>query len=657
MRLKLLFLLGIFILPNTASAANLSVSPTSGTFSVGSSFQVQILLDTEEQMVNALDVRLRFPPDIMQVITPTAGQSIVGIWTSPPRFDNQTGEIVFQGGIPEGINVSRGLVSNITFRARGTGQASFRFGDASRVFLNDGKGTDALNYTQSGLYRFVLPPPEGPLVVSETHSDQTRWYASSDVLLRWQNLIPTSGYSFVLNETPVFNLDNIVNGTGNSVTYKDLKSGTYYFHIKALGKSGVWGGTTHFAINIDTEPPADFSVEVKPSARTTNKNLFLYFSTTDTHSGLDYYEYNVIPLSPKYFVEKANGYQTFFVETDSPEVVELGLGKYDVIVRAYDKAGNIRESVKQVRIMTPFIFYATSKLAALLLIVLILVLFLYHRKIQKWYKELENRREHKVLPDDIKNKIEELKSYREKYGKLSVFVGVFLLSFFLFSGTTIAEESITLTPPLVSTVSRNISNEDIFYIGGKTENSGIDVFIYIQNLRTGETRNFIATSDNKGDWFYRHSDFLSSGEYLLWTQAVLGNLTSPPGPQVTVNVRQTALQFGSNRLSFETLYLIGFILLFIVLVVLSLWTGSIVSRGRKKHLALTKEIKEAEESVRMGFAVLKRGIEAELSVIHKVKLNKNLSEEERQKEEQLLKDLSEMERYIGKEVWDMEKYV
>lgn len=73
-------------------------------------------------------------------------------------------------------------------------------------------------------------------------------------------------------------------------------------------------------------------------------------------------------------------------------------------------------------------------------------------------------------------------------------------------------------------------------------------------------------------------------------------------------------------------------------------------------MALMREVKEAEEAVRRGFAVLKRDIEAELSVIHKAKLNKSLSSEEKQKEDQLLRDLAEMERYIGKEVWDIEKY-
>ena len=209
---------------------------------------------------------------------------------------------------------------------------------------------------------------------------------------------------------------------------------------------------------------------------------------------------------------------------------------------------------------------------------------------------------------------------------------------------------------LITTISRNISNEDIFYIGGKTGNADISVNIYLQNLGSSETRSFMVTSDKNGDWFYRHPTFLATGEYLLWTQSLLGELTSPPSPQVRMSVGRTAIQFGSNRLSFETLYLVIVIILLIAMAVLSVLINAMIKKGREKHIALTKEIKEAEESVRRGFAVLKKDIEAELAVIHRAKLTKEISQEEKQKEEQLMKDLVEVEGYVGKEIWDMEKY-
>ena len=77
--------------------------------------------------------------------------------------------------------------------------------------------------------------------------------------------------------------------------------------------------------------------------------------------------------------------------------------------------------------------------------------------------------------------------------------------------------------------------------------------------------------------------------------------------------------------------------------------------GRRKHKEFIREVKEAEESIRRGFAVLRRDIEAELSVVHKVKTAKDLSDEEITREKELMRDLERVEQFIGKEIWDVEK--
>jgi hypothetical protein len=213
---------------------------------------------------------------------------------------------------------------------------------------------------------------------------------------------------------------------------------------------------------------------------------------------------------------------------------------------------------------------------------------------------------------------------------------------------------VDLSPPFITSISRDISDEDIFYAGGKVDISGAEVIIYLQNLRTGETESHVVTADRKGDWFYRHGTFLGSGNYLLWSQTRFGDAVSPPGPQVQLAVLPTAIQFGASRLSYETLYLI---LLLLFLAATAGLTGYVVYHGlhaREKKILMEKEIREAEESIRRGFAVLRRDIEAELAVIKKAKLKSNLGDEERTREVQLLKDLEWAEKYIGKEVWDVD---
>lgn len=657
---------GLFFFALPADAALLRLSPNAGSFTVGSTFDVSIFLDTEGKAVNALDITLSFPPDKLQLVSPSAGRSIISVWTGQPRFNNTTGRVELQGGFPGGINVSNGLISTLTFRVRAVGQAVVKFLDGSQVLLHDGRGTDALTQTVSGIYELLLPPPQGPTVVSRTHPDQSKWYNLGSVELSWAPDAAVEGYSYVLNGEPVDIPDDVSEGTRTSVIYKSVDSGTQYFHIKAY-RGGSWGGTTHFALNVDTIPPAEFSTQIIPDSRTTRRQPIFQWGTTDTHSGVDHYELKIIPLS----IARAGGEdQPFFIEAQSPYVApELALGDYDVIVRAYDKAGNVRESVERLKIVpTLFRFVGDKGLEirggvftipwamvwTIALIALGVLLFLAYQ-VRRMHDDRHIRLSLKELPPHLRRQLEELKQARRRIGKTFLFLA-FFASLVAWRPVVHAQQmaNVDLAPPFITSISRDISDEDIFYAGGKVDVGGADVVLYLQNLRTGETESHTVTADRKGDWFYRHSSFLGSGNYLLWAQSRFGQAVSPPGPQIQLSVRPTAIQFGASRLSYEALYLA---LLLLFLAATAGLTGYIVYHGvhaRVKRKAMEKEIREAEESVRRGFAVLRRDIEAELEVIKKAKLSKELKEEERAREAQLLKDLEWVEKYIGKEVWDVD---
>ena len=64
-------------------------------------------------------------------------------------------------------------------------------------------------------------------------------------------------------------------------------------------------------------------------------------------------------------------------------------------------------------------------------------------------------------------------------------------------------------------------------------------------------------------------------------------------------------------------------------------------------------MREAEDVIRRGFAVLKRDIEAEIAVVRRANLNASVTDEIKQKESQLLSDLESVQNHIGKEVWDI----
>lgn len=662
------FLLAITIFfgfTKVTSAATLSVSPTAGTFTLGSIFDVSILLDSQGEEINAVSAILKYPPDKLQLVSPSTGKSIISIWTSLPSFDNAKGEIKLQGVIPGGINVESGLVTKLTFRATGIGNSLLKFTDDSQVLLHDGIGTDSLEQVQNGIYKIILPPPAGPIVASESHPNEGQWYSNPAVILKWIVEEEVQAYSYVLNKEPIDIPDNTPEDYKNSLLYKNIGNGVHYFHIKAM-RDDVWGGITHFVLNIDTEPPAEFPIEITPSARTTHRRPMIRYNTTDSLSGLDYYKMKIIPLSAGIAQAAVRREQQFFIEVEEQYVPsDLELGSYDIIVRAYDKAGNYQEVVQNLKIVSPIFKLVADKglqisslgilpwvwvwvIVGLLLVLASFIAWWF----RKWHHQTEAKKTTKKLPDDVSKQLEELRTYRKRYGKI-LFLFLFIGSTF-FYGLSAQAQDIKINPPLITTISENFSNKEIFYIGGKTDAAEMKVIIYLQDLNDGTTISETTISDKLGDWFYSHDTFLASGSYLLWVQSGIGDILSPPSPQVQMTVSPTAIQFGSSRLSYETVYLLILIVVFLILLGLIVYTIYHAYHGRKKHRLLMKEVREAEESVRRGFAVLRRDIEAELVVIKKVKLSKEISAEEKEKEEQLLKDLTDVEKYISKEVWDIE---
>jgi hypothetical protein len=652
-----------------AATASLSLSPSSGSFEVESTFDVSIFLNTQGNVVNTIDLALRYPQDKLQLVSSGTGKSIVGLWTSQPKYNNQTGTMELTGGIPGGVNVERGLITSLTFRVKAVGTAVVRF-ERTRILLNDGLGTEVLTQAQNSLYELSLPPPAGPVVVSDTHPDQTQWYRSNTLSLRWGIEAGADGFSYVISDNPADVPDEISEGVRRDITYRNLGDGRKYFHIRAL-RDGQWGGITHFALNIDTTAPADFEVEVVPSAKTSRPQPVLQFSTTDAASGTDHYEIKLVPLTEG-ATPQAND-EEIFIEAKSPYIPDsLEKGSYDFIVRAFDKAGNYRE-VKQRLDIVPVIFRFIANrgfeigsalvipwwLIFLLLFIILILLFILARRARHWHWHVDRRRTAMELPDPLRVQMEELEKYRAKYGRLAA-IALLLCASMLTGGPHAyaqdeAVKSDVFEAPMFTTISKQITNEEIFYIGGKAGSANAEVILYVQNVQTAETLSETIKSDKNGDWFYRHDSFLATGQYVLWAQARSGNQLSPPSPQTTIEVEETAIQFGATRISYATLYLILLVLALVVLAGLIWYIIYHASQGRRKHALMQKEITDVHESLSRGFAVFNRDIQAELEIIKKAKLSQKLSQEEHEREEQLLKDLDNIQQYIKREVWDVER--
>lgn len=398
--------------------ASLFLSPSSGTFHVGSTFNISVLLNTGGNSINALRVDLKFDPKKLQVASPTAGRSFISVWISQPTYSNITGRLTFQGGTPSpGINTSSGLVSTITFRAIAPGPTSISILDTSKVLLDDGKGTDVLSWLGRGMYEITLPPPEGPRVFSPTHPDQNKWYKNNNPTLKWEKENWVTDFSYTIDQDFGGVPDSVSEGLGNSVSYADLEDGLWYFHVKAK-KGGVWGGVSHYILRIDTTPPAIFSLGFEPglAAIIFTQYPIVSFMTTDALSGIDHYELKSIELSKTEKEEVG-----FFVEVTSPYRLSLDAGVHKVVIRAFDKAGNWRDSLEALQIIPKGKFVITKNgiyfwfiflpwwliiLILILLIIIILVVVILSRKYRfRVYREREQVKGTKEKAEKHKDKI------------------------------------------------------------------------------------------------------------------------------------------------------------------------------------------------------------------------------------------------------------
>jgi len=405
-----------------AEGASLYISPQTGTFFIGSTFDISIFVNTGGNNVNAVKVDLKFDQRKLQIASPTAGRSFISVWISQPTFSNIEGTAVFRGGVPSpGINTSSGLVSTITFRAIQLGEAVVSVSDSSLVLLDDGKGTNVLNSVGRGVYTISIPPPEGPKVFSSTHPDQNKWYNNNSPTLSWEREEGVTDFSYSIDESFSGVPDNVSEGDHTSVSYADLEDGIWYFHIKAK-KGNVWGGITHYILLIDITPPAAFTLAFEPTLRSpvmTSQEPTISFITTDGLSGLSHYELKVIDLT-----EGLQKEAQFFIEVSSPyKLPSMAAGEYEIRVRAFDLALNWQDSNKKIEVIpTEKMFYITKGgidiwtffvpwkiliLILLLLIIVILVIVFWWRRRQK---NLRQKREAlKSIEEKAKQNGEEIK--------------------------------------------------------------------------------------------------------------------------------------------------------------------------------------------------------------------------------------------------------
>ncbi|MDP2648036.1 MAG: cohesin domain-containing protein [Candidatus Yanofskybacteria bacterium] len=357
--------------------AILLINPRSGSFTEGSTFETSLFIDTGNVNVNAVEVSLKFPADLLQVVDVSTGQSIFSVWNAPPELSNTAGRVTFTGGIIPGINTSNGLISTVKFRVRAPGQAVISFLDTSKVLAEDGKGTNIL--VASGKATFDLLPSlsGGPAVSSPTHISPNNFYRNDTIVFEWERETEIQDYSYAFSSDPSEVPDNIPDTTANTVQFEAIKSGIWYFHLKQR-KGGLWGDASHLQVRIDNIAPRAFKPTVERTASLLDEDFLLLFSTSDELSGIDHYEVAIIDentsadASPVFY-EASSPYRL-------PESVAQNSKSVTVIVRAIDGAGNIRDENIGIDLPSSWMFFLKANWIWLAIIVVLCMLGLWHMR-------------------------------------------------------------------------------------------------------------------------------------------------------------------------------------------------------------------------------------------------------------------------------------
>ncbi len=440
-------MLGLFLLSASfALAADLAVSPSTGSYSVGQTFTVNLRAVPNGDNVNAVESSLSFNPAVLSVVSVSKTGSAFSLWTTEPTFSNSAGTITFGGGSPTPFTAASNLIS-VTFRtvAEGTGTVTFK---NSSVLAADGRGTDVFKNATNGSFTVSAAttptptptptqpttpvtedvaeteeddqaiifgdPPRAPEIGSKTFLDPETWYAIKDGIFTWSLPFDVNVVAVEISDDPENKPHDHETAVVDppveefTVSAETIKDGLQYVSVSFKNQVG-WGAVTNRKLKIDTTAPEPFAINVQAGNSPTSFPL-LRFEAKDLTSGIEYYEMTIADKEPLRITpdEARLGYM----------LKELEDGTYTVKVVATDMAGNVRESSVAVLITAGWVkpievveessfwdFLTPINLFIFFLIVIILLQVIYF-----WY-------EHKALKEreeKLRREIREIQDQMEK---------------------------------------------------------------------------------------------------------------------------------------------------------------------------------------------------------------------------------------------------
>ncbi len=336
--MRLLFsVASFFLVVPSLYAANLTVSPSSVTTTVGKTFKVEVMVTNNVEAINAVSIEMSYPQGALEVVSISKAGSFINLWAEEPSFSNTTGLISLEGvALNPGYNKSSGKVITLTVKAKEAGNVNISFKNAS-VLANDGNATDVLK-TKTGALIYVNEEDEVtpvvetvvPVITSPTHTDSSTWFSRRDATFEWKLPEGVTAVRTIYSEKEKDSPSKVYDPPVTNRSFTVDADGVYYMHVQFKNKSG-WGGIATYKFQIDSDAPESLRASLPDGSVTTNLTPNLLVQAEDSRSGLSKLTLSMDNAQPvEYQIDSSNLYR---LPKQTP-------GNHTVIVNAIDNAGN-----------------------------------------------------------------------------------------------------------------------------------------------------------------------------------------------------------------------------------------------------------------------------------------------------------------------------
>lgn len=199
--------------PIPVLAAEFSVSTGTQHLRVGDEAQLEVLLDTEGEQLNAFEGSLA-APDMLEITGVRDGGSVAPLWVEAPRLVAHN-VVPFSGVIPGGYAGKGVVLFSLTARAVREGAGAVTF-SGLRALLNDGRGT-------------ATPASASPLQLTVLGT------TAAPVALTFKDTVPPEPFSVALTRDP-----NVFAGRWFAVfVAQDKGSGLDHYEVAEVEGSPV----------------------------------------------------------------------------------------------------------------------------------------------------------------------------------------------------------------------------------------------------------------------------------------------------------------------------------------------------------------------------------------------------------------------------------